>query len=742
MSQNSASAVVEIGSLWTRNHGQSQFVGSSSGVFFVQTVRNAFSNAATDLSRGQQHRGPSPDPAGLSSWSPELIYGSETHTTPREGVSGVSSSGQTTLLHDSLPDYPTARRLCKLYFRTWQSLIPFIHAPSLLTDLEELNLDNSNSNTKLGKDLAKDTILLCVLQIGALEDTETQNRCGHGGSFGDSLLPHLAVIAMNDSLTSIQALLSCQLYFVATMSFHAASITGGLISRSIMKAGLHRCPWRYPGLTSLERDMRKRVIWSAYVLDRFLSQALGHPLGLQDADIDVCLPGTKELHEPMQRGNSAATSASVDDTAMPLSSTHREGRTNLVGRAQTSTVQCDVHPDTALPEKRSQHVSSAPDLLSLHAEWVHGSQFLGRTVDTFHGSIHVRSASPERALRLKADIDAWANSSVYEVTSTQLATNLDLDDIQQSAEYFANVFLSTYYHHMVLLVNRPALSKERSSAEFQAAVQKCIGAAKSILQILSGHMVRQLRIFWPGHLLAVWMSGLVIAFAGRINAYNKTKAAKDISLAIKLLDSMSQRWSRAIPCRSVLSLLLDNIVEQPQDPGANAASTRTSTQPNIAGEIRGIPENTPSNAKSPSANSENSQHRRKRTRLSTRRDANSEGALLGLEDTPNSLLAANMTRPDIADNAIGGVGENGRQSGERQPILDNPMTPSHADASIAWQNQQATSMAPAALQERSDFDPFHQMDTFADTGNLDDIYLDSMGWDSLQQLVTDLDWSL
>lgn len=543
MSQSSPSAVQEIGTLWTRNHGQSQFVGSSSGVFFVQTVRDAFSTATTDLHRGQQNRRPSPIHAGLSSWSSELIYGSETHTTPRDEGAGqdctalnLSSSGRMIQFHDALPDYNAARKLCKLYFQTWQSLTPFIHAPSLLTDLEELYHDSSNPIIRLSKDLAKETIIRCVLQLGTLEDPEQHPECGNNESFVNSLLPHLAVIAMNDSLISVQALLSCQLYFVATMSFHAASITGGLISRSMMNAGLHRCPWRYHGLTSLERDMRKRVIWSAYVLDRFLSQALGHPLGFQDADIDVCLPGTKELHEPVQRRDPAATSASTEDVTTHFPST-QEGRTSLtepaypishqpMRRQQTNTRLFDIRPETALPKKRPQSVNSLPDLLSLHAEFVHGSQLLGRTVETFHKSIHVRSASTERVLLLKAEIDAWANSSVYDVTSTQLATFIELDDIHQSAEHFANVFLSTYYHHMILLVHRPALSMKRNSAEFQASVQKCVGAAKSILQILGGHMHRQCRIFWPGHLLAVWMSGLVIAFAGRIDAYNVTKAVK------------------------------------------------------------------------------------------------------------------------------------------------------------------------------------------------------------------------
>lgn len=208
-------------------------------------------------------------------------------------------------------------------------------------------------------------------------------------------------------------------------------------------------------------------------------------------------------------------------------------------------------------------------------------------------------------------------------------------------------------------------------------------------------------------------------------------------MAIKLLDSMSQRWPRAIPCRYVLSHLLDDIIEQPQDRGAIPASTRASAQPDNRGEMRETPVNTPQNAKFPSANSSHSQHRRKRTRLSTRRGAYLDGLHPGLEATSSSLPADGGTRPDVVNTPVGGAEGTGHQS-----IPDTTMTPPHSDQSMAWQHQQATTSVPAAPQEWSDLESFVPMEAFTDTSHLDDIYLDTMGWDSLQSLVTDLDWSM
>jgi hypothetical protein len=42
--------------------------------------------------------------------------------------------------------------------------------------------------------------------------------------------------------------------------------------------------------------MRKRVFYSVYVLDRFISVEFGSPLLLAQIDIDICLPGAMEIH--------------------------------------------------------------------------------------------------------------------------------------------------------------------------------------------------------------------------------------------------------------------------------------------------------------------------------------------------------------------------------------------------------------------------------------------------------------
>lgn len=66
-------------------------------------------------------------------------------------------------------------------------------------------------------------------------------------------------------------------------------MVNGLAIRFAIDLGLHRkstCPTR----SLLRSEMKKRIFWSAYALDRNISVALGRPFCIQDRDINIELP--------------------------------------------------------------------------------------------------------------------------------------------------------------------------------------------------------------------------------------------------------------------------------------------------------------------------------------------------------------------------------------------------------------------------------------------------------------------
>lgn len=65
--------------------------------------------------------------------------------------------------------------------------------------------------------------------------------------------------------------------------------------RLCLTLGLHHnVPESYT-ISAVEREHRIRVWWSVYIIDRMTSSKLGHPVTIQDSDIDVDLPSMEKL---------------------------------------------------------------------------------------------------------------------------------------------------------------------------------------------------------------------------------------------------------------------------------------------------------------------------------------------------------------------------------------------------------------------------------------------------------------
>jgi len=79
-------------------------------------------------------------------------------------------------------------------------------------------------------------------------------------------------------------------YWVARTSMNI-SLEKKKVHISSCVRGLQRSPRRLQ-LSSLQKEIRRRVWWCVYGLDRVLSMALGRPSGANDDDCDV------ELRKP------------------------------------------------------------------------------------------------------------------------------------------------------------------------------------------------------------------------------------------------------------------------------------------------------------------------------------------------------------------------------------------------------------------------------------------------------------
>jgi hypothetical protein len=504
----------EIGSLTANSNDESQFVGSSSGVFFVNTVRQAFAKSLGPLKTAPTPEFPAPEDTLVGSPSSVRANSNANRRQSREMAKPRTKwtyDPQIAKYLGEAPGLGDARQLMMIYFKIWHPLFPFLHGPSFLHAMEAFYSDGS-----VGDELSNavsehhracwTAIFQCVFNIASILQPDLQlAQRAKITSAADALKPANVLLNRHDIL-SLQAILAIQLYLVASMSLRNASLLGGTILRAVLHAGFHRCPFRYQQLTTHDCQLRKRIFWCFYAVDRYLSQALGLPLGIQDSDIDVCYPGAPENHTPRNSRSVPSTSPPPTDV------TETAGNTNFQDSSLSNTNWTSRSP--------SREVS--PNREATLAGFVAYGRLTGRALELFHKSTHSREIRRSAVLFLVSDVHKWWNN----LPST--LQNVSMDSTESSEDAFLEMspLFSILYKHLILCINRPCLSLDSSSPDFCSGLQICIDAARSILSLLKTHLTKGQAFFWPGLLSAAYMAGLMIAFACQLGQYSIFKGCQ------------------------------------------------------------------------------------------------------------------------------------------------------------------------------------------------------------------------
>jgi len=649
--------------------GGTAWLGSSSGVYFVNTVRRAFSAAFASQSSASLDG--TSDPADDVPASEDIITGED---ASGRNVNGSTTNGSSNKngwwLHDQdfhrriitavgrpPTDQKLAMDLVTTFFRQTHPLFPFLHGPKFLEDMTEIYTAiaqpskqtaqhqqstkapqlagrrtnsttsvNSNSTANmatLGSIHSIDPLKLITFQI--IINIASLS----GGTFPEipvlppsstihsaqALLALILPLSTTPLLPTIQLLLSAELYLLSTISLRHSSTLAGVVLRLIYHIGLHRCPLRYASLTPQECEIRKRVFWSAYALDRHLSLALGDPNTFQDSDIDVCLSrngGEGEMHRAVARDLLSEEEREHEmKLHLPRDAQGRvmvgPGQAQAQQRHRSSVTVTDTTGDLDRDRERptpmleddprtsSENMSNRGKQLREAAltAYVHYGKLTGRIIEIFHKSINFRFPKEDAIGFLTADIENWWNDLPSTLTGefNPATSSEELGDIEPGLvqqHKLLTPFFTLLYHQLLLLLNRPRLSLDQSTAEFQQGLQVCIRASRNTLSALKKHKENCQSMFLPGLLSAAWMSGLIIAFACQLGKYPKTRACSDIKSCLLILESMNVKWYTVKNCHKVLSLLLSNITTRKASSNGYLAAGRSDqiSQSHTAGQNR------------------------------------------------------------------------------------------------------------------------------------------------------------
>ncbi|KAI0484558.1 fungal-specific transcription factor domain-containing protein [Xylariaceae sp. FL0804] len=215
---------------------------------------------------------------------------SNTHTTApsRGSQSGQASLGSDTSITASrLPPDAAARRFVDAYFRNVNRAYPFVDRAKVLNDLEALD-DFAGRRRD-----ADSTLLYLIMAIGCTTLQRAGQIPGDTTSKFEVAYPNIIQECLGrESIESVQILVLLALYslFDPAAGASAWSIVG-LVSRQAMLMGLSRRASDDATLAPTQIELRHRLYWSIFVLDRMMAASLGLPAALTDENADVPLPG-------------------------------------------------------------------------------------------------------------------------------------------------------------------------------------------------------------------------------------------------------------------------------------------------------------------------------------------------------------------------------------------------------------------------------------------------------------------
>jgi len=535
-----------VGFAAPRPDNKSDFIGSASGVFFVNTVFRTFSAAAVPSSAEQGEHivavgvATTPKPVSAHGYlaadesAPAEAAGDKAVLQPEfaeDGADGTDSRscGVSVPALGRPPPPETAKKLLILYFRNWHPFFPFLHGPTLFEAVEhfyhEGHSPNQNDTSKkqprnLRSKIYRAVTFQCIFNIAASGRESVHLDAGSRIQSGTALTTLLGTICGSHDIAALQALLAAELYLISAMSLRAASTVHGALTRILYHSGFHRCPFRFVQLPSTMYDIRKRIFWCAYVLDRHLSQALGYPVAIRDDEVDVCVPSIAELHKPVkpreQTSPSGAAPGEEVREHLPKDRSQRSQAGSESGLRPNGELQDETgHAEIQSP---AQHHMGCPEGAG---EYVLGylvtySRLLGASLDLFHKSIHRRVITRDKVIEITYRTHAWWNS-------LPLTFQDDLESDQTGTNPQFAAFFAMLHHYLILLNNRPFLSLPPQTIDFRSCLQMALGASRIIVAIRTRRHEASI-LAWPGTLSATWMAGLVIAFAGVLDLYPQEKA--------------------------------------------------------------------------------------------------------------------------------------------------------------------------------------------------------------------------
>ncbi|KAJ4305643.1 hypothetical protein N0V90_001174 [Kalmusia sp. IMI 367209] len=193
-----------------------------------------------------------------------------------------------------LPARAHATELARIYFDVVHPQYPVIHEPSLMQSLYRLYEEDPNT---VETDVFGCFQVNMVLAI-ASNVLSFRTRCHvPGESYCLSALQFLGRLNVQNSLAGLQCILLLLIFTIHSpyMRLNVWYLNYHCIA-AVLDLGLQRDITTSSGITLLDQEMRTRVFWTVFTLDRTIATMMGRPIGLRDEACELRLPQDLDDH--------------------------------------------------------------------------------------------------------------------------------------------------------------------------------------------------------------------------------------------------------------------------------------------------------------------------------------------------------------------------------------------------------------------------------------------------------------
>ncbi|KAJ5164128.1 uncharacterized protein N7500_005958 [Penicillium coprophilum] len=387
----------------------------------------------------------------------------------------------------TLPSLEKALELVGIYFDYSMVTYRFVHRGNVEAWTRQVYQNNIGlSNLPVGNMVARTAIVLIIIAVSTLY-VEMRPGGMHGGQ-GERLESERWYAASKymsslesgpPRLETIQARLGQCLYLLSSSRANECWYSFGTTMQIVTALGLHR---KQPAKVSnnrcsyLELELRKRIFWSVYTLDKYLSIMFGRPRLLHDEDIDQELPNETNDEDLLEEDPTRRTGST--DSMMIASILHyRLGR--ILG-----DISRQLYSINTLP--RDSPLETAIRLTAELEKWK-------ETAPPLFNSVHPTSLIPPLCRQSQVLQLAYSHAMIHVTRSFLLNDFTDLS-------------------------RRPTVPHPMVSPH----VQKCIQAAEDIMTIVDGlaHQGVLIQSFWFTHY--VGFCAVLVVYIHTIQQHRKS----------------------------------------------------------------------------------------------------------------------------------------------------------------------------------------------------------------------------